>query len=136
MKFHFLCRWAQGERGGAAAIRPEHGVRALPRDDEARTVGARTEARLEPSAGNREAFEEWEGSDRVLVGWSHLGSLLFCMKKKKRKLNPYRLLCSFWVLLRKIIFWLSSLLLCDSKPSIMDAGFRKKKKCCFLASGC
>lgn len=30
-----------------------HGVRTLPRDDAARAVGARSEARLEPSAGNR-----------------------------------------------------------------------------------
>jgi len=49
-------------------------------------VGACSGARFEPSAGNRGSLEEWESSDGVLVGWSHLG-LLFCGKKKKMKSN-------------------------------------------------
>jgi len=74
-RLNFVCRWIQWERGGVAAIRFEHGVRALRRDTAACTVPACSEVRFEPSAGNRESLEEWESSDGVLVGWLHLESL-------------------------------------------------------------
>jgi len=48
-------------------------------------VGACSEAWFEPSAGNRESLEEWESSDGVLVGWSHLKfKIPFSMERKKK----------------------------------------------------
>ena len=70
-----LCRWIRWKGDAAEAIRPEHGVWTLRRDNAAGTVGACSEVRFEPSAGNREALEEWESSDGVLVEWSHLGEV-------------------------------------------------------------